>query len=119
MFWIRSGLHSISISDWLTAGPAPAPDPSAALRDAREAMLDALGEAGGRTRATLQLRIRNARDARDLWHLRPALMDAVAQMHGEWEGRKRLAEVTQKFEQLLPEARAGRRGRAPASAAAR
>ena len=24
MFWIRSGLHSISISDWLTAGPAVA-----------------------------------------------------------------------------------------------
>jgi hypothetical protein len=24
MFWIRSGLHSISISDWLTAGPVVA-----------------------------------------------------------------------------------------------
>ena len=36
MFWIRSGLHSISISDWLTAGPAIADTPSATLEDARK-----------------------------------------------------------------------------------
>ena len=102
MFWIRSGLQHMSISDWLTAGPAVAADPSAALEEAREALLEALGDAGGRKRATLALRVRNAVDARTLWELRTDVMNAVAQAHGEWEGRRRLEQVTAKFEGLLP-----------------
>jgi phage baseplate assembly protein W len=102
MFWIRSGLQSMSISDWLTAGPAVAAEPSATLEDAREAMLDALGETGGRRRLTILLRIQKASDARDLWELRTDVMNAVAQAHGEWEGRRRLEHVTACFEGLLP-----------------
>src|SRR5947209_8742113 len=108
MFWIRSGLQSISISDWLTAGPAVAQDPSTLLDAAREAMLEALGDAGGRKRATLQLRIRSASDARALWELRPDVMDAASQMYGEASGRKRLARATESFEGLLPVASHGR-----------
>src|SRR3954467_9563100 len=87
MFWIRSGLHSISISDWLTAGPAVAADPSAALEDARDAMLDALGDTGRRKRAMLALRIGSAPDAHSLWELRPDLMTVASQCYGEAEAR--------------------------------
>lgn len=105
MFWIRSGLHSISISDWLTAGPAVAADPSAAIDDARQAMLDALGDTGATKRATLALRIRAARDIHSLWNLRTDLMTATSQLYGESEARKRLATASAAFEGLLPQAR--------------
>src|SRR5207253_11182906 len=94
MFWIRSGLHSISISDWLTAGPAVAADPSCALEDARQALQDALGDAGARKRATLALRIRTAPDLHSLWELRPELMMVVSQLFGESVGRKSLDDAT-------------------------
>ena len=104
MFWIRSGLQSMSISDWLTAGPAVVSDPSAALEEAREAMLDALGDAGGRRRLSLLMRIQKAADARSLWELRTEVMNAVSQAYGESIGRRRLAQVTSCFEGLLPQA---------------
>ena len=106
MFWIRSGLHSISISDWLTAGPAVAADPAAGIEDARESMLEALGEAGARKRAALALKIRSAPDVQSLWSLRGDLMTIVSQLHGESEGRRRLAAVTAQFDGLLPVAAA-------------
>jgi hypothetical protein len=106
MFWIRSGLHSISISDWLTAGPAVMPDPLPTIGDAREAMLDALGTQGERKYATLTLRIRKAPDAQSLWALRPDLMNAACQLFGEGEACKRLGRVTTHFETLLPVAAA-------------
>jgi hypothetical protein len=106
MFWIRSGLHSISISDWLTAGPAVAADPAADMEDAREAMLDALGEAGAKKRAALALKIRAAQDVQSLWSLRSDLMTTVSQIHGESEGRRRLAAVTAQFDGLVPAAAA-------------
>jgi hypothetical protein len=105
MFWIRSGLHSISISDWLTAGPAVAADPSSALEDARQAMHEALGEAGAKKRATLALRIRNAPDLHSLWELRPELMTIISQLYGETEGRRRLVTASAPFEGILPQAR--------------
>jgi hypothetical protein len=104
MFWIRSGLQSMSISDWLTAGPVVVADPSAALEEAREAMLDALGDAGGRRRLSILMRIQKAADARALWELRSEVMNAVSQADGEAEGRRRLAQVTPCFDGLLPAA---------------
>lgn len=118
MFWIRSGLQGMSISDWLTAGPAVVASPPATLEEAREAMIQALGDAAAR-RATLHLRIRSAADARALWELRQDVMNAVSHMHGESEGRRRLAAVTEKFEGLLPVASATRRPRAAPAVAAR
>lgn len=103
MSWFRSGLPSISISDWLAAAPDAA-EPAHGLEDVRQAMFDALGEAGGRKRAMLLLRIRLAPDVHSLWALRPEVMQAVSHMHGESEGRRRLALATEKFEGLLPEA---------------
>jgi hypothetical protein len=104
MSWFRSSLHGMSISDWFTAGPAVAQAPAHGLENVREAMLDALGDAGGSRRATLQLRIRNAPDVHTLWALRPEVMDAVSHLHGESEGRQRLARATATFEGLLPAA---------------
>jgi hypothetical protein len=105
MFWIRSGLHSISISDWLTAGPAVVvPDSGAALHDAREAMLDALGPGGERKNATLALKIRKAPDFHSLWAVRPDLMTAISRACGEAEAIRRLAQVTGYFEGILPAA---------------
>ena len=104
MFWIRSGLHSISISDWLTAGPAVAADPGAAVEDVRQAMLDALGETGSKKRATLSLKIRCAPDVQSLWALRAELMTAVSQLHGEAEARRRLAAATSAFHGLVSQA---------------
>jgi hypothetical protein len=111
MFWIRSGLHSISISDWLTAGPTIADEPSNDIEGAREAMLDALGNAGGRRRDGLLRRISHAADIHVLWALRPEVMDAVAQMHGESEGRRRLALATEKFVGLVSAAALTKPGR--------
>jgi hypothetical protein len=112
MFWIRSGLHSISISDWLTAGPAVVPDSGAALEDAREAMLDALGDAGARKNATLALKIRKAPDFHSLWAVRPELMTAISRQSGEAEARRKLAEVTTHFETVFPGATRKRKMRA-------
>jgi hypothetical protein len=119
MFWIRSGLHSISISDWLTAGPAVVPDASAALEDARDAMLEALGDAGRRKRATLGLRIQTAQDAASLWALRPDVMTVACQIYGESDARKRLAVATASFQGLVPEAAVSRKGRPATAGAAR
>ena len=104
MFWIRSGLQSLSISDWLTAGPAIVDAPANDIEDARAAMLDALGDAGGRRRESLLRRISHAADAHVLWALRPDVMEAVSHMHGESEGRRRLALATEKFTGLVPAA---------------
>lgn len=102
MSWIRSGLHSISIVDWLTAGPAIADEPANDVEDAREALLAALGDAGAERRSILLRRIANAPDIHTLWALRPEVMDAVSQLHGESEGWRRLARATEKFEGLVP-----------------
>jgi hypothetical protein len=120
MSWFRSGLHSISIADWLTPAPAVDATPPNGLEDVRLALLQALGEAGGRRRATLLLRIRNAPDVHSLWALRPDLMDAVSRLHGEREGRRRLAQATETFEGLLPAAAltSARRGHRMASTSA-
>jgi hypothetical protein len=119
MSWIRSGLHGISISNWFTAAPVAVADPSLALEEARQAMLDALGAAGARKRPSLSLRIRTGPNAAVLWELRPELMMIASQLHGEVEGRKRLARVTSLFESLLPVASGGSKRKSAALARAR
>lgn len=114
MFWNRCGLQGMSISGWLAhSAPAATTEASHTLEEARAAMLEALGDAGGSRREILQLRIRKVADARSLWELRPVVMQAVASIHGEREGRRRLAQVTEKFEGLLPQAAAPRHRDAP------
>ena len=109
MFWIRSGLHSISISDWLTAGPTVTPVAPEPLDDAREAMLDVLGDAGEKKHATLALRIRKAADMHSLWAIRPDLMTAACKLFGESAAHRKLSHVTTYFEGILPAATARKR----------
>ena len=119
MFWIRSGLHSISISDWLTAGPAVVPDACETLGEARDAMLDVLGPSGERKHPTLALRIRKAPDMHSLWAMRPDLMTAACKLYGEAEGHRKLSHVTTHFEGFLPAANGGRKRKAVGAGASR
>ncbi|HEY8049934.1 MAG TPA: hypothetical protein VIE63_12220 [Ramlibacter sp.] len=119
MFWIRSGLHSISISDWLTTGHAVLSDPSDVLEDARDAMLDVLGDDAQKKQSKLVLRIESAQDAQSLWALRPDLMNAASRLYGEAEARRRLARATVHFDTLLPTATGARRRKASGVGASR
>ena len=106
MFWIRSGLYAMSISDWLTSAPAALAEPPGSIEAARQAMLDALGSGGRARRSRLSLKINQADDAQGLWALRAELMTAVSQLYGESEGHARLNAVTASFQGLIPQARA-------------
>jgi hypothetical protein len=123
MFSLRSGFqslsHSLSFSDWLTPGSTPAADPSHVLEDARDAMLDVLGEDGRKNNAKLALRITAAPDALALWCQRPDLMTAASKLFGEAEAQRRMQAATVHFESLLPAAATPRRRRSPALGAAR
>jgi hypothetical protein len=70
--------------------------------DIREAMLGMLGDAGPQHFPHITRRIRYANDIQGLWYLRGDLMGALASMHGESEARRRIQEITQMFDGLLP-----------------
>jgi hypothetical protein len=119
MSWIRSGLHSISISDWLTAGPAVVPDACETLAEARDAMLEVLGAPGEKKHPTLALRIRKAPDLHSLWAMRPDLMTAACKLYGEADARRKLSHVTTHFDGLLPAASGMRRRKTVGAGASR
>ena len=119
MFWLRSGLHSLSISDWLTTGSAVLSEPSDVLEDARDALLEVLGADARKKNSRLVLRIEGAQDAQSLWALRPDLMNAASRLYGEAEARRRLAQATVHFDTLLPTATGARRRRAAGVGASR
>lgn len=70
--------------------------------DIREAMLALLGESGSKQFANVTRRIRYANDIQGLWYLRGDLMAALATTQGEAEARKKLRQITQMFQGLLP-----------------
>lgn len=113
MFFLRSGFHGLSVSDWLTPGPAALPGPSDLLEEARDAMLAVLGDAGRKKNARLALRIAGARDAHSLWATRPDLMTATSRLLGEAEAHRRLVAASVHFDSLLPGVTGSRRRRAP------
>ena len=115
MFWIRSGLQSLSLSDWLTGPAALEADTVAAgdLDSIRLALFDSVGDQGLRHRQRLSLRIRRAETLEALWHLRSDVMEASALVHGEAEARRRLTAVTRMFDGLLPQARSSPLTRRP------
>jgi hypothetical protein len=101
MRWIKPGLRSI----YGLLGNLPAPSDSViedGTEDIREAMLDALGEAGSRLVPHVTRRIRYAADIHALWYLRGDLMAALASMHGEKQARQKIASITAQFQGLLP-----------------
>ena len=101
MRWLKPGLRSI----YGLLGNPPAPSDSVmedGTEDIREAMLDALGDAGSRDFPQVTRRIRYAGDIHALWYLRGDLMAALASMHGEKEARQKIASITAQFQGLLP-----------------
>jgi hypothetical protein len=74
----------------MSAVVLPAADP---VHEVRQAMLAELAACKGLDAALLRLRLRCAGDPAALWHLRVALMQAMAAEHGEGRARRSLAQV--------------------------
>lgn len=101
MRWLKPTLRSI----YGLLGDPPPPTESVleeGLEDIREAMLDALGDAGPRHFPQITRRIRYAGDLHALWYLRGDLMATLASMHGEQLARQKIASITAQFRGLLP-----------------
>ena len=77
----------------------PAVDP---VHEVRQAMLAELAACKGLEAALLRLRLRCAGDPAALWHLRVALMQALAAEHGESRARRSLAQVDGIFRARWP-----------------
>ena len=85
------------------AASGPQSNVDESIATIRQAMLAALGVACIGDRHTgLRRRIVHASDLERLWHLRSALMAALAALHGEAAARATLVEISEEFEGLLP-----------------
>lgn len=101
MRWLKPTLRSV----YGLLGNPPAPTESIldeGTEDVRESMLCALGPSGPRHFPQVTRRIRYASDIHALWYLRGDLMAALANMHGEAEARRKIANITAQFRGLLP-----------------
>ena len=72
------------------------------LESIRHAMLDALAGTHDERSTMLAWRIRLSRDVQGLWYLRPELMAALANAHGEAVARRTLSRITELFSGGLP-----------------
>ena len=70
--------------------------------DIREAMLNLLGDAGPKQFPNVTRRVRYANDVQALWYLRGDLMAVLAQLHGEFTARQKIAGINARFQGLLP-----------------
>jgi hypothetical protein len=116
MHWPKKLAVSTWHSLWgpLTGASAPsgaANQPALAVAHAhlqalRQAMLDALqpGASINAPHVDLVRKILHARSVEGLWYARDDLMVALASDHGEAAARATLAQLSQRFEGLLPEA---------------
>lgn len=68
----------------------------------RQAMLNALAEAGESCFSPVARRIDCADDAPSLWFLRAEMMGVLAARYGEERARERLREISDQFEGVLP-----------------
>lgn len=73
-----------------------------AIGDIQEAMLAALGQAGGKRFPAVWRRIQYAPDLQALWYLRGDLMAALAALHGEAHAREAIRDISEQFDGLLP-----------------
>jgi hypothetical protein len=107
MRWLKPSLRSI----YGLLGNPPEPTESimeGGMEDVRESMLACLGDSGPRHFPQITRRIRYANDIHSLWYLRGDLMAALSTMHGEATARKKILNVTQQFQGLLPGGMASR-----------
>ncbi|MDB5872178.1 MAG: hypothetical protein JWQ07_1620 [Ramlibacter sp.] len=97
---LRSSLHAI----FSAGASAPATElPEVTIDDIREAMLALLMRVGADRFPHVARRIRYATDVQALWFLRGDLMAVLASSHGEAVAREELAEVSDMFENSLPQ----------------
>lgn len=112
MRWIKPNLRN-SIYSLLGGNPAPVTESVIESRteDIRQAMLDAIGEAGPTHDPTVTRKIRFAADIQALWYLRGDLMAVLSATDGEVAARDRVDTISTMFEGLLPQGLSSRRAR--------
>jgi hypothetical protein len=100
--WSKSDFKN-SISGLLKRPAAPTDSVlENGLEDIRDAMLLELGDDGAKRFPQATRRIRYATDIKDLWYLRGDLMAVLAQLHGEFSARQKIAAINARFQGLLP-----------------
>jgi hypothetical protein len=76
----------------------------ASIRDIRLAMLECLAQNGVDSKSVIHMRIAYANDIQDLWYLRGDVMAVIASREGEVAAKKKLAQISVRFNGLLPRA---------------
>ena len=74
-----------------------------ALDPIRAALIAAFIDVASPEARLLRLRVQHAGDAELLWNLRPAVMSAIASLHGEAHARELLARISPLFQDVLPD----------------
>ena len=74
----------------------------------RELMLDALGEYGEKKFPAITRRVRYAPDVQGLWYARSDVMAILANTYGETVAREKIADISQRFNGLLPKSLTGK-----------
>jgi hypothetical protein len=98
---LRSSIHALF---GLVHPPATAEqDTEVSIEDIREAMLALVGDVDEKQFRHVTRRIRYAIDVLALWYLRGDLMAVLASRLGEVEARQKLSEITDMFEDMLPQ----------------
>ena len=74
------------------------------IQTIRVAMLEELGQDGAEKFPLTHLRISYAEDVQDLWYLRGDVMTAISTFDGELIASKKIKQINQMFNGLLPHA---------------
>ena len=88
-------------------------DPTPKALDARteiirELMLHALGDYGEKKFPAIARRVRYAPDVQGLWYARSDVMAILANTHGETVAREKIADISGRFNGLLPKSLTGK-----------
>ena len=76
----------------------------------REMMLNELGDYGEKKFPAITRRIRYAPDVQGLWYARSDVMAILANTHGETIAREKIANISLRFNGLLPKSLTGKFG---------
>ncbi len=93
----------------LTEAQAPA-ELGNRMEDIRQLMLSELGEYGEKKFPAVARRVRYAPDVQGLWYARSDVMAILANTHGETIAREKVADISGRFNGLLPKSLMGKTG---------